>query len=64
VPIKIFASGVAAISGGLVHSVILKADHSLWTTGYNNNGELGNGSGSGVLTPVQIKRPSLSKDDQ
>ena len=63
-PTKILASGVAAVAGGLVHSMILKADHSLWTTGYNNNGELGIGNGSGVLTPVQIKRPSLSRDDQ
>jgi alpha-tubulin suppressor-like RCC1 family protein len=63
VPTQVFASGVTAVAGGLVHTMILKTDHSLWTVGYNNNGELGNGNGPGVLKPVQIRRPSLSKDD-
>jgi alpha-tubulin suppressor-like RCC1 family protein len=31
-PVEIFANGVAAVSGGLVHSVILKTDHSLSAT--------------------------------
>jgi alpha-tubulin suppressor-like RCC1 family protein len=63
VPTQILAGGVAALSGGLAHSVVLKMDHSLWATGYNNNGELGNGGSSGVRTLVQVRRPSLSKDD-
>ena len=54
---------VAAVSAGLVHSVVLKTDHSLWATGYNNNGELGNGTTTGVLALVQKKRPSVSRDD-
>ena len=59
-----FAGGVAAVSGGLVHSVILKTDHSLWVAGYNNNGELGIGNAPGVLSPVQVRRPSLAKGDE
>ena len=64
VPTRIFAGGVAAVSGGLVHSVILKTDHSLWVTGYNNNGELGIGNAPGVLSPVQARRPSLAARDE
>ena len=62
-PVQVLPGGVAAVAGGLVHTVILKTDHSLWATGYNNNGELGNGGSSGVLSLVQIKRPSMAKDD-
>ncbi len=63
VPTQILAGGVAAVAGGLVHSIVLKTDHSLWTTGYNNNGELGNGNTPGVLKLVQIRRPSLAQGD-
>ena len=61
---QVLAGGVAAIAGGLVHSVIIKADHSIWSVGYNNNGELGTGNGPGVLSFVQIRRPAPAKDDQ
>ncbi|HET6485570.1 MAG TPA: hypothetical protein VFH83_04070 [Spirochaetia bacterium] len=62
-PTQILAGGVVAIAGGLVHTAIIKADHSIWTTGYSSNGELGNGSSSGSLTFVQIRRPSLAPGD-
>ena len=41
-PVQIFASGVASASAGGDHSLILKTDGSLWATGYNKNGQVGN----------------------
>ena len=37
-------SNVAAIAAGFQHTIFLKSDGSVWTTGYNNQGQLGDGS--------------------
>jgi alpha-tubulin suppressor-like RCC1 family protein len=42
------------VAGGSMHSVALKTDGTVWTWGYNNNGQLGNGSFSASSTPVQV----------
>ena len=36
-------SGAKAVDGGSRHSVMLKQDGSVWATGYNAHGQLGDG---------------------
>ena len=43
-----------SVSAGGDHSLILKTDGSLWATGYNKNGQIGNGSKEDVLVPIQV----------
>ena len=43
-PAQMVAGGVSAIAAGGYHSIFLKNDDSLWGTGYNLYGQLGNGS--------------------
>ncbi len=54
-----FLTDVSAVSAGICHSLALKNDGTVWTWGYNNYGQLGNGSnGSGTdqKFPVQAKQ--------
>ena len=44
----------ASAKVGYNHSVILKTDGSLWTTGLNTNGRLGDGTTTNQSSPVQI----------
>jgi alpha-tubulin suppressor-like RCC1 family protein len=37
-------TNISAISSGGAHTVFLKSDGTVWATGQNNNGELGDGS--------------------
>ena len=43
------------ISQGAHFTVILKADGTVWTTGLNNNGQLGDGTTINRSKPVQVK---------
>jgi alpha-tubulin suppressor-like RCC1 family protein len=47
-------SGVAAVSAGAYHTMILKIDGSLWATGINNTGQLGDGTTTARSMPVQV----------
>jgi alpha-tubulin suppressor-like RCC1 family protein len=48
-------SGVGAVAGGSVHTVVLKEDGTVWTWGSNGYGQLGNpGAGIRSDTPVQV----------
>lgn len=42
------------VEAGFYHTVALKADGTLWTWGYNTDGELGDGGSSYRSTPMQI----------
>ncbi|MGC3959041.1 MAG: chromosome condensation regulator [Verrucomicrobiota bacterium] len=53
-PKQILSGGVIAIAAGFEHSLILKDDGSLWSTGYNEYGQLGNGTLNGTNQPQQI----------
>ena len=44
---------ISATSGG-VHSAFLKSDGTVWATGENNNGELGDGSTNSKNRAVQV----------
>ena len=43
----------AAVAAGARHSLALKADGTVWGWGYNNNGELGDGTSTQRALPVQ-----------
>jgi alpha-tubulin suppressor-like RCC1 family protein len=47
-------SGVVAISAGIVHSLALKSDGSVWAWGFNGSGQLGDGTTTPRPTPVQV----------
>ena len=52
--IQVVSSGVKAIAGGSRHSMMLKQDGSVWATGYNSYGQLGDGTttNSAIFMPV------------
>lgn len=47
-------TGGAAIASGLQHNLALKSDGTVWSWGYNGNGELGNGNNLNGWYPWQI----------
>lgn len=47
-------SGVVSISGGARHSIVLESNGTVWSWGYNNYGQLGNGKNSEAYEPVQV----------
>jgi alpha-tubulin suppressor-like RCC1 family protein len=56
VPVQVTALGgnVAAVSAGWSHTCARKTDNTLWCWGDNPEGELGNGTTTGSMTPVQV----------
>jgi alpha-tubulin suppressor-like RCC1 family protein len=48
-------TGVQHIAGGSSHSLILLSDGTLLSCGFNNSGQLGDGTTTNQLLPVQIK---------
>lgn len=51
----VVAAAKARIKGGLYHTVSTKADGTVWTWGFNGNGQLGGGTvGASVTAPVQL----------
>ena len=48
-------AGVKAFSGGEQHTILLKADGTVWGVGYNHYGQLGDGSRSNRNSYVQAK---------
>ena len=47
-------AGAKAISAGYWHSLVLKTDDTVWATGMNGNGELGDGTTSDKNTFVEV----------
>ena len=48
------ASNVVAVAAGYYHSLFMTADGTLWVMGYNNYGQLGNGTTSNANRPVSV----------
>ncbi len=64
VPTQVGAGAVsnwAHSGGGSAHNGMIKTDGSLWTTGGNDYGQLGNGTTVMMTTPSQIGSSSWSK---
>ena len=47
-------SGAIAVSGGIYHSLALKADGTVWAWGYNVYGQVGDGTTTDRSLPVQV----------
>ncbi|MFE5321461.1 fibronectin type III domain-containing protein [Paenibacillus sp. NPDC056579] len=47
-------SDMIAVASGDDHGLALKRDGTVWSWGYNNYGELGNGTNTTSTTPVQV----------
>ncbi len=47
-------SGVTSIAGGFRHSLFIKQDSTVWASGLNTEGQLGDGTNTDKLTPAQI----------
>jgi len=55
-PEQIVASNVTAIAVGVMHSLFIKVDGSLWGMGYNGSGDLGDGT-YGIAPYYSTNRP-------
>ncbi len=53
-PVEVFTSGVQSVAAGYNHSLVLKADGSLWAMGSNFSGELGDGTNTRRTSPVLV----------
>lgn len=49
------AQCVTDMATGLRHNCYLKADHTIWCSGENNSGQLGNGGTSAIPTPTPVQ---------
>lgn len=47
-------TGVSDVSAGMYFSMALKSDGTVWTWGYNDCGQLGNGTTVGTNAPIQV----------
>jgi YD repeat-containing protein len=60
VPVQVMASpgvgltNVKAIAAGYKHTVVVKNDGTVWTWGWNSDGQLGDGTTTDRKTPVQV----------
>ena len=52
--VQVMFSGTKAMAAGDVYSIVLKQDGSVWATGSNNHGQLGDGSTTDRKVFVQV----------
>ena len=57
-PVRAKVSSVVAIAAGASFSLWLRSDGTVWATGYNGDGQLGDGTFNDSVTPVQ---PQVSR---
>ena len=48
-------TGVAAVSAGYAHSLVMKSDGTVWAWGWNGYGQLGDGTSVDKYQPVQVQ---------
>ncbi|MBF0523214.1 MAG: filamentous hemagglutinin N-terminal domain-containing protein, partial [Candidatus Omnitrophica bacterium] len=53
-----YLSGVTAVYAGSYNVLAIKSDGTVWSWGYNNVGQLGNGNKADNYTPVQVQGPN------
>jgi alpha-tubulin suppressor-like RCC1 family protein len=53
-----FLTGVTAMAGGTSHSIASKTDGTLWSWGINTSNQLGDGTATQRVFPVQVKDTS------
>jgi alpha-tubulin suppressor-like RCC1 family protein len=53
-PAQVIGTGYVGLAVGLFHSLALRADGSLWTWGFNSNGQLGLGPVGDQHLPAQV----------
>ena len=51
-------SNMIAVAAGEYHTVALRADGTVWTWGYNFDGQLGDGTTTSSAWPIQVVAPS------
>ncbi len=54
IQVTVSAGRVTAIAAGASHSLALKEDGTVWAWGSNAKGQLGNGTNTDALSPVQV----------
>ena len=54
VPPSVVHAGAQAITAGYFHSMVLKADGTVWATGWNHFGQLGDGTRSDKSNFVKV----------
>jgi alpha-tubulin suppressor-like RCC1 family protein len=59
-PVKAKVQGVVAIAAGASHSLWLRSDGTVWATGYNGDGQLGDGTFNDSVIPVQAEVSGVS----
>jgi hypothetical protein len=47
-------SDIVAVAAGGLHTIALKTDGTVWTWGYNGEGQLGDGSTTNQTAPIQV----------
>ncbi len=55
---KKWLGGIKAVSAGLCHSLAVGNDGTVWAWGWNDQGQLGNGTAKDSHVPVQVKDSS------
>lgn len=53
-----YLTGIASLAGGMLHTMALEANDTLWAWGYNINGQLGNGTTTSTNLPVRVNFPA------
>lgn len=54
IPLQVTLGNIVRVAVGRRHTLALRADGTIWSWGYNNYGQIGNGTAANSHAPVQI----------